>query len=300
MPKALLVGNGINNVEAKAYRWGDLVRDLVDYAARESGRRMVRRIRQTADKPFTLLYEELVAVACCDDGIDESSIKQFIAEQSVLLHPNEIYGQIAQLAPDHLLTTNYEGLLVDAVGGDYATAPNEGVLHEKMYSLFRHRRVGETSVWHVHGEAQTPRSINLGYEHYAGQLQRMRNYVVTETNYDSLRLEAWIRRARHGTPELLSWIDLFFTHEVHIVGLTLDFVEMDLWWLITYRNRLLASPKTRPLLAGSRVVYYIPKRYEASSAAKLQLLRSLGVQVMVKSDGKDDLSYYRRVLDSIK
>ena len=37
------------------------------------------------------------------------------------------------------------------------------------------------------------------------------------------------------------WSDLFFTHDIHIVGLTLDVCEIDLWWLLTYRAQLFHS-----------------------------------------------------------
>ena len=42
-------------------------------------------------------------------------------------------------------------------------------------------------------------------------------------------------------PEKKSWIDLFFTHDIYIVGLKLDTNEIDLWWLLTYRAYLYYS-----------------------------------------------------------
>jgi hypothetical protein len=33
-----------------------------------------------------------------------------------------------------------------------------------------------------------------------------------------------------------SWVDKFFTHNIKIVGLGMDFTEYTLWWLLAYRH----------------------------------------------------------------
>lgn len=42
-------------------------------------------------------------------------------------------------------------------------------------------------------------------------------------------------------PDKRSWVDLFFTHDIYILALTLDTNEIDLWWLLTYRAFLYYS-----------------------------------------------------------
>lgn len=306
MEKTLLLGNGINNVGHSPYSWARLIRELIDFAARGSKVPAVRRISLEGGKPFTLLYEELIAIACCSERLDEARIKDFIAEKSTYLVSNPVYEAIGKLGIGHVLTTNYEGLLVEAFGGDFDGAPNEGVVNEAMYSVFRHRNIGGTRVWYVHGEATRPRSINLGYEHYVGQLQRMRNYLVTGTVYESLSIEPLAKRLKADpNHETLSWIDLFLTHDVHILGLTMDFVEIDLWWILTYRSRLMARRVSNPATAkGSyipknRVTYYIPGAFVKGAARKLEVLKALGVTVVPIGAGKDDTGYYVKAVRRI-
>jgi hypothetical protein len=80
-----------------------------------------------------------------------------------------------------------------------------------------------------------------------------------------------------------SWVDVFLRNDVHIIGLQLDFAEIDLWWLLTVKERLRhknASHKGRPRVG--RTVFYdfqstppVP-----SDIARLSLLEGLGVQVV--------------------
>lgn len=78
----------------------------------------------------------------------------------------------------NIVTTNYNYTLEGETN-----LKNEDIIAERLYSIFRKCVLGKTSYWHIHGEAGVPMSINLGYEHYGGQLQHMRNYVTSGTNY---------------------------------------------------------------------------------------------------------------------
>ncbi|KIC84482.1 hypothetical protein RR51_00920 [Pseudomonas sp. C5pp] len=49
---------------------------------------------------------------------------------------------------------------------------------ESRYSLFRRYQAGTKDVWHVHGDSAKPSSMVLGYDQYAGSLQKIRNYVT--------------------------------------------------------------------------------------------------------------------------
>src|SRR5690606_20341177 len=38
-----------------------------------------------------------------------------------------------------------------------------------------------------------------------------------------------------------SWIELFFTSNIHVIGFTFDFCEIDLWWVLNKRARMMKS-----------------------------------------------------------
>lgn len=288
----LLIGNGINNVTSE-YQWGDLVKDLIQRVDERSRLRI-------ANKPFPLLYEEIVAHAVREKNIREAQIKNFIAEKIAQFRPNEIHQHIVELRLDDLLTTNYDYTLEMASGiPENRTPVNAGVVKENRYSLFRVVQAGQSKIWHIHGERKLPHSIALGYEHYSGYLQVMRNYVVmgTEKAYKK-RFAALEQRLRQNKVHFDSWVDFFFTRDIFIVGLSLDFVEMHLWWLLTYRAR---RKYTHTVPVKNRIVYFYPSGLATQARDKLDLFRASDVDprsILLRSG--DWKAYYHRVLDAIE
>ena len=106
------------------------------------------------------------------------------------------------------------------------------------------------------------------------------------------------RLLKSGRVNVNSWLDLFFTKDVHIVGLSLDYVETDLWWLITYRaRRKLENEKKTPIF--NRITYYYPKAFEKNIQPKLEMLRAN--EVFTKGIGfGHNLGYYDKIFDVIK
>jgi hypothetical protein len=105
-----------------------------------------------------------------------------------------------------------------------------------------------------------------------------------------------------GKVENNSWLDLIFTQNIHIVGLTLDFVESDLWWLITYRARKKLekrTPKSRVDI-NNDIKYYYPAKFESSIKQKLDILSANEVTPIAVQDSPDKKSYYFHVLDTIQ
>lgn len=208
---------------------------------------------------------------------------------------------------DNLLTTNYdlalESCMVDEE--NLRGIENKGCLVEQRYSVFRKHTVGKNNIWHIHGSINHPNSIMLGYEHYSGYLQAMRNYVVTGTKYKNKsvnELGTLVKRLPIKSSEKYSWIDEFFSVDIFIIGLRLDFVEIDLWWLLTFRARqVLKNDKIR-----NKIYYYIPSDLKEVSKPKLELLESIGVIVLddygsdFQSSKKSEEKYYKEVIGDIK
>jgi hypothetical protein len=287
----LLLGNGINNID-NPYTWSHLVQDLIAYVGAADQIRV-------GDKPFPLLYEEIFAHWVRDQHREESEIKERVATLIEKFQPNEIHRRIMGLGLKNILTTNYDYTLEMATGlKDKDIPPNSGIVKEIVYSLFRFNRVGRTRVWHIHGERRAPQSIALGYEHYSGYLQRMRNYVVTGTEQSYKRpFESLEKRLKKRAVGFDSWIDFFFTQNVHIVGLSLDFVEMHLWWLLTYRAR---RKYTRRVPIHNQITYFYPDTLESKIRSRFELLQASDVVVSrVACKSSDWRSYYHRVLDKI-
>jgi hypothetical protein len=269
--KVLLIGNGVNNADGDhAYRWNDLVNDLIKEFSK--GKKI-----SSADKPFPLLYEEIFAAAIGGGKVKESEIKKFIADKTFnIINPNTVHEGLVQLQFKNILTTNYDYNLEFGIKSDYKSYINKGLKKEKLYSLYRHHSLNEINFWHIHGEARLPQSINLGYEQYGGYLQFIRNYLINGIDDKGKKtLRPLIYRLRYPVKEIYSWVDFFFTRDIYIIGLTLAMDEMHLWWLLSFRNRLKLT--THPNITNT-ITYFYPKAF--SVKAKLDLMQSLGVKTI--------------------
>lgn len=284
----LLIGNDINNI-SKGQSWKDLLTDIVNFCLPDGCIQLDER------KPFPLLYEEIFLTAIRQQHIRESELKGFIAEKTLKIEQNEIHAAIRDLSPAHILTTNYEFTLEGEIPDR-----NTSLILERAFSIFRKYTIGGTNYWHIHGDCLNPPSINLGFEHYGGQLQQMRNYVVSGTTYTSKQAprQSLVQRIQQHLPvKEDSWLDLFFTRDIHIFGLSLDFVETDLWWLLTYRARQKFQKNTIPV--KNALYYYIPTEFVQSAKFKLDMLAANDVKV-IDIEAKDKRAYYEEVLKQIR
>lgn len=290
----LLIGNDINNIN-NSNSWAELLKEIIGHL----GVTKQVDMKNLSTKPFPLLYEEIFLKTLAKKALPEVELKEFIALLISGIKHNSIHERIMELGLADIMTTNYEYSLQDS---SLATKnfKNLGYIRETAYGIFRHNRVGETRVWHIHGECSVPRSITLGYEHYGGLLQHMRNYVATGTDYVSKKnLAPLILRLERDKLRGHSWIDLFFTHDIHILGLSLDTSEIDLWWLLTYRARYVLQKGKK--IVTNRIYYYYPSRFKEKSKDKLQLLEANQVvTVEIRKGGEDKLKYYGSILDRIE
>lgn len=285
---ALLIGNGVNTI-SKGITWDNLLDNLLAFCKDDCS-------IKDKQKPFPLFYEEIFLNAFKRRRIvKELDLKKFIAQNVSRIEANEIHELIRNIAPAHVITTNYDFLLEGS-----EPQKNDGLIYENLYSIFRRYEIGTTTFWHIHGDCRSPMSINLGYEHYGGQLQKMRNYATSKPEYKSDRIvkRSLVKRLQQGNEleAIQSWIDLFFVKNIHIIGLTLDFVETDLWWLLTYRARqLLYKQKIK---ITNKITYYIPEAFVKTARFKLDLLKANGVEIKV-INRTHGISYYKEILSSI-
>jgi hypothetical protein len=283
----LLIGNGVNNLTNEK-NWSELLKAMIKFC------KVKFEIEINNGKPFPLLYEEIYLNSHHRTELD---LKKWIANEVMHISENKIHQLIKEKEFKNILTTNYEYTLERSIAqGLSFKSKNEGLIRENKFSVFRHTTVNNTKIWHIHGECSKPESINLGYEHYAGQLQQMRNYVVSGTHYKNKdNQDALSRRLSKTALSFESWIDFFFSKDIHIIGLALDFVETDIWWLLTYRARLMKSRRNK---VNNKITYYIPQQFFELSKYKIQLFHAMNVEtVIIDGSGFD---FYERAFSCIK
>ena len=234
----LLLGNGINLAERLSPDWNTLLKTVAEkygFTPEESlsntlGYEMLenRILRKNPALRMTAIHREIAR------GVQTRAISRK-KDWSGTDH-----ARLTRLPVSVILTTNYDYALERSADPAFRRVYNT---RETTYSLRRCQYAGGKTIYHIHGECGYPRSICLGFEHYAGSLQRIREGVVGST---ALTEEA--KKAGHTymladilnglTPKPeQSWIFDFFTEDMYILGLNLDACEIDLWWLLSYRAK---------------------------------------------------------------
>jgi hypothetical protein len=300
----LFAGNGINTINSNS-TWEMLLRTLHKdyYDAAVSFTDIIQ-------KPFPLVYEQIVLWQLKkhrNTGI-ERTLKKIIAAETCRILPNEIHTAIAAKKINHIITANYEFNLVKDPG---ASMLNRGCIKETTYSIFRHFRNNGKTYWHLHGDAQHVTSINLGYEHYCGQLQKMREYVTgtyiaADKNFTKLFTRPLVNRAYLKSAEVYSWVDFFFRDNttIKIFGFRMELEELDIWWLLTYRAKILyGAKKGHQQPRNNRVLYFIPRQFTKDRKGvmlpayktKKALMEGMNINV-VELDLPHGAAFYQEVL----
>lgn len=266
---SLLLGNGINRV-AMQRGWNEILQEL---ALAFDGLDLVPGIES---KPLSMFVEELCARSNLSFQKAEHAVKVEFARLLKQIQSVEAHERICSLF-SVIMTTNYDFTIEEVFAGPLHSPTF--LAPESRYSLFRRHTAGTKDVWHVHGDVARPGSMVLGFDHYAGYLQKIRNYVT-----DSVEVKGH-PHGRVGSPvkggnldftenrSVYSWVDYFLRDHIHIVGLGLDFTEIDLWWLLLHKRR-------RRHQTGQVFYYHVSLDTEANETPVTSLLRSLNVNVV--------------------
>lgn len=301
MNNAILFGNGFNLLSSGCPSWHDLLNGLSDKD----------RAPLLEGIPPTLQYEQVYIspnTAFLDQSQDteESKLKEAVKRRLSKLPTNDFYEKLKSLDVNIFLTTNYDHAFYD--NNEKLVKDYNGT--EKLYSIRRWKKleIAGKDFWlyFIHGDLKSISSIMLGLDHYGGALAKLQDYVkggylrtktvngkevkftivpsIKKRLKDSLVLSAEDYGFKDSGTGLLSWLDAFFFTNLHIIGITLDFSEIDIWWLLSRRARLLKSD-----LINNKIYYYptFPMSEIHFHLSKLRLLEKLGVQIVHHNLTKD-------------
>ncbi|WP_227096399.1 SIR2 family protein [Aeromonas veronii] len=267
MRNTILFGNGVNRVSNSAVSWDDLLNSIKGI-----------NIFNNGNLPNTMVYERIFMeqhVAEENQKADELRIKDSIAEAMQSQGSNEVFELLASLDVENYLTTNYDYAFEKTL----CISP-ETLSTEDIYSLRRKRkyltRIGAKYLWNIHGEIDHPKSIMLGLDHYCGSVAKIDSYVKGTYKHNvegkSISVVAMQEKLKSHSYCFTSWVDLFFSSNVHIIGFSLDYSETDIWWLLNKRARFAADGLI------SNEVYFYTNQIDNE---KMGLLKSFKVNVVI-------------------
>lgn len=266
MKNSLLFGNGLNLLGNDTISWDQLLNRL-----------QKKRPANNGKLPNTMIYEKIFLERCdfttSKYENKEMEIKNEIAEELSKQDTNEYYRMIIDLNFDDYLTTNYDYAFRNSFSEIHSNNSTEGI-----YSIRRNSSMNNASncrLWNIHGEIDHPKSIMLGLDHYCGSIGKIDSYIKGKYEYQAdgkiRKTKKMIDKIRKDCFDGVSWVELFFKNNIHILGLSLDYCETDLWWVLNKRARSMLDVKIR------NKIYFYTCRIEEE---KKRLLESLHVKVV--------------------
>jgi len=213
-------------------------------------------------KDYTILYEAFL-LEKKQKGQTEDAVKNELIEKirttfsgkSIKDNINDLKhfgGDLIQHHVNNILTTNYDNgiefILCKFCGYREQTPKDmalENIYNIRTYKLFVNDDTGhEVKLWKIHGDLNRLRSITLGFDQYCGALSKLSEYV--KGTYKSSKKDVKVEcagptdiKCKEQKFDQLSWAELFFRTNVYIVGFGLSSSEIDIWWLLNRRARLM-------------------------------------------------------------
>ena len=276
----VFLGNGLNRLNKNCLSWNELLSKI----AQEYG------VSPRDYSSMTLGYEYFEETVLKKQKTDPKEIKKKIAELTAV---SEVAGVERNLLKmlfsagiKEFITTNYDYAI--ELTADKGFVPAQ-TTRETLYSRYRTQHAKDISVHHIHGECAYPSSICLGYEQYAGTLEKSRTLLTRSTSSQGTQNKFALYDVLEGYTEPDgSWLYKFFTEDIYFLGFGLDLSEMDIWWLTTYRAQLMTKNKAN---IKNRIIYYETgsantKEKKDRIEEKKELLETFNVDFVQFNEGK--------------
>lgn len=284
LKSSVLFGNGFNRLSSNFVTWDDLLVKL------QGDHGFVSKTT-----PNTMIYERIFLNrlrkhnhGVIDIDSVEIEIKNEIAHALQNQGSNDLYKKIIALQIDNYMTTNYDHAFKKSFDDSYnfINGSTEKVYSIRRHTTFHNKDNPTRKIWNIHGEIDYPVTIKLGLDHYCGSIGKIDSYIkgnyTFSNNEKTIKTTSIKEKLISGDFDSHSWVELFFSSNVHIIGLSLDFSETDLWWILNKRARLNSTG-----LVKNKVFFYVSENFDDEKEA---LLSSLGVQVIKSPVNEGD--YY--------
>ena len=289
--RIILVGNGIN--DAQKISWSKLLNYLQEKLEDENLLKSESKINAFSSSISpTLLYEHIVKNASANDKKIRNIIKNYVEDKSNFVQ--KIWSLY-----DVVLTTNFDNNLV--INKANIQENHEDIKSKKLtdHDSFLRRHLDFTydkkqkKIFFIHGYFRQPETICLGFEQYTENLKRIENYTVE-------RFSEKKKSKKQNKNKRINWIDYFFNDdtEIDILGLNLGPEEVDLWWILNFRAKLIQKNKI-----NNRIRYFDlkPEADNHKLIDKQNLFSSMKIEVEKIEKASDyDSDFYSFCLKKIE
>lgn len=231
-------------------------------------------------------WNELMIITELGDKLLPAVNSSMIGGLCRLMHswePGNIHKSITSFAKKNeipILTTNYDSLLENAVKAHFhdfkSEASSEFNPISCCYTTKKNPDVSKFGIWHINGMVRFPQSILIGLSHYIRALENIRGHLLPPNKF-----KAEIFQGNHWGFTSLSntWINLLFSRNLFIFGLSLESEEVLLRWLLLERAKYYALFPNQ-----QKKGWYIVRRDDSVTPGKRLFLNSVGIEIIQMAD----------------
>ncbi len=320
MSTCLMIGNGLNLCHDNI-SWNGILNDFAKKRHIEYKRNAM---------PLPLEFERIMNIYLKKGGVKHryeayGSAKGAIAKRinNITLPSGAVHYGLTKIEPDSIITTNYDFLIERAYG-----IPDTDIAIPKKNTLINSYTadVSGMKFYHPHGVVSKPSTICLGYMHYAKIVADLQKSISKKRN--NRNREMLILQHCRGDITIDHWATKFYDSDVAIIGFGLALSEIDFWWVLEHRARLMnqqisdaaslvknaivyydiMTPEILQRREGEGLEEYVMRQMEADieNEMKLQkhlLLKSMNVFVKTiyinSTDSKNYIEAYNAIMDDI-
>lgn len=293
MENCILFGNGFNQLLGKDVypSWNTLICDAEnDDDAIKKASYPLRFEVALANKRKGILESDTIARKNL-----QKKLKEIV--NGILSSPSnydiELYTRISDLDFSDFLTTNYDNFLYQYLRTQKKFKRIKQDRTEQTFSLRRRYTISDkkrtVNLWNIHGDVDNYHSMVIGYDQYCGSIWKLNEYIngsnykyhkhgEKEVYFNTSLLTRIQNRSLFSQNKegLYTWCDHFFTKNVHIIGIGLSFDEIDIWWLLNRRIRLILDEKVKGKIQNKIYYYDVAEDHDKHIA-----LKAFGVTVVL-------------------
>lgn len=283
----LFAGNGFNSLDRNYVSWTELIKLLFKkFGVYDT------YIRLFVDKVSPYMQYELLAQAILEkngkfDEEDDEKIRMEIASlTSKSLECNSVHEAAVKIY-DQIITLNYDSCFEQAaLNGEKIYPPSVSQkISQLKVNLENEKCISgckTKAVWHAHGAVSEKGQVNslcMWFQTYIQNVSEIKQRL--STSIDEMLEELQTKESFSG--KINSWFQLFFTADIDIIGTELSYSELDLWWVLTSRSRLIREGKLKK--GFNRIRYFLLKPYEneklsEEKISKIALLKSMDIEIV--------------------
>lgn len=288
----ILFGNGFNRLVDSNPSWSELLQNSITTSD------FVKFSPPTLQYEFSLLQFADNKIPKRSIATSESEFKKSVAFRLSDIKDSSYIKDLKTCGVKLFLTPNFD----NAFYGKQSHNILDSDSTEQLYSLHRWYKFNQDGkdfiLYPYHGEICYPKTIELGYDHYCGAIGKIDKFLKGSYAFSSnpkktvppitVRLKnksdynlSDFKARDHGIPNFLSWIDAFFFTNLHIIGFGLDFSEIDVWWILNRRARIIADTGKKHI--KNKIFYYPTDPVSSTDGLlleKYRILRQYGVNVV--------------------